>query len=147
MHHCHYYPRHSPFGVLLLIEIIAAIITLLLVQLAWAGSYTITTNSQQDQRLDRARTEFNTKTCAACQLPPTCTQSEARVCNPGAKVYTDTQDFLQRGVVPVGVQSFTDTQNHDDTGTFCDAYSTSSVAARQQACAAVGSTACPTECR
>ena len=79
---------------------ILVLAALLAAATAYAGTYSVTTTAAQDTRLERQRVRLNRATCAQSgSLPATCTQAQARIANPSAKVFTTVADLLDRGVV------------------------------------------------
>jgi hypothetical protein len=120
----------------------------LLAAVAAAGTYTITTSTAQDNRLEKERLRTNKATCALVNLPANCTQAQARnavdsngVPIPGASgldVYSSVQDFLDRRVVPAYVQSLRVKDTSDDVVQFCTAWNAGTNATRNATCAAWG---------
>jgi len=66
---------------------------------AFAGTYTITTNTAQDNRLERHRVRVNKATCESVGLPANCTQAQARNVTPGTNVYSTAADMVDRLIV------------------------------------------------
>lgn len=112
-----------------------------------AGTYTVTTTTQQDTRLDRARLQINAATCGSVGLPDNCSQPQARAIDPNASIYSDVGDFINRYMLRNAAQDLQDQQNHQDLSAFCSAFAAASTAARANACSAVGAIACPSECK
>jgi hypothetical protein len=72
---------------------------LLTAGLVSAGTYSITTSTVQDNRLERARVRTNKATCGALSLPASCTQAQARAKDSSANIYSSVSDFLDRYVI------------------------------------------------
>lgn len=67
----------------------------------FATDYTVSTSTaRQDQILNQHRVILNTETCASVQLPPSCTQAQARAVTPGVNIYTTVADYIQRHYGP-----------------------------------------------
>jgi hypothetical protein len=94
---------------------ILVIAVLLSAATAFAGTYTITTTAAQDTRLERQRVRLNRSTCAQSgSLPANCTQAQARIANPAAKIFTSIADLIDRGVVQDYVVTLKQADTSDD---------------------------------
>lgn len=111
---------------------------LLAAAVAYAGTYTLTTTTAQDSRLERERLRVNKATCAAAQLPPDCTQAQARKTTPGVEVYSDVSDMLNRMLLRDFLQSLKNADTSDDQAQFCAWFAGATTAQRNQACALAG---------
>lgn len=105
---------------------------------ALAGSYTLNTTTAQDNRLERQRLRLNKATCAAAQLPPTCTQAQARQRTPGVDVYSSVADMLDRKVLAEYLAGLKNADTADDAQQFCAWFKAATVAQQNSACALAG---------
>ena len=114
---------------------LALVALLLVAALAQAGSYTVTTTSPQDNRLEKQRVRLNKATCAGVGLPGTCTQAQARAKNPGVDVYSDVADMLNRKVIKDYTDALKQADTSDDEQQFCAWFKAATVAQQNSACA------------
>jgi hypothetical protein len=100
-----------------------------------AGTYSITTTTAQDTRLEKARVRTNKATCGALSLPPTCTQAQARAKDSAASIYSDVADFLDRYVIHNYTDSLKTADTSDDQQQFCSFWGAATLAQKNQICA------------
>jgi len=110
----------------------------LLAAVAAAGTYTITTSTAQDTRLERHRVRVNKATCTAAGLPANCTQAQARVTNPGVNIYSSVQDMIDRLVLQDFLNALRLADTADDSTQFCAWFNAASTANKNSACALAG---------
>lgn len=111
---------------------------LLVAALANAGSYTITTTTAQDTRLERQRVRMNKATCASANLPASCTQAQARNVIPGVNVYSSVQDLIDRYILAGFLQGLQSSDASDDHDQFCSWFKSATTAQQNSACALAG---------
>lgn len=117
-------------------KLILALALVLLAAPVSAGTWTVTTNGTQDNRLDRARKRVNADTCTRLGLPATCTQSQARAVVPGTDVYSDVGDFCDRFVVQTYYATLKDLADASDVADAKAAWDAMSNAQKNAVCAA-----------
>ena len=115
-----------------------ALAILLVAAVASAGSYTLTTNTAQDNRLEKQRIRLNKATCVAAQLPANCTQAQARQRTPGVEIYSDVADLLNRKVVRDYTDALRANDTSDDQAQFCTWFKAATTAQQNSACALAG---------
>ncbi len=113
---------------------LAILAVLLVAALAEAGTYTITTTTGQDNRLEKQRLRLNKATCAAAQLPANCTQAQARQRTPGVDVYSDVADLLNRKIVKDYTDALKANDTSDDQAQFCAWFKAATAAEQNAAC-------------
>lgn len=69
----------------------------------------------QETRLTRARLKWNADTCARVNLAPSCTEAQAQVVDPAARVPVDTDAYLDVVLVRALLEIQTQQDNEDDT--------------------------------
>lgn len=116
-----------------------SIVLLLLAAPALATDYTVTTTTQQDAILDRARIRANQQICTFLRLPSSCTRAQAIAVDAvvGADYANTISVFITKRMKEV-VQVEKSRNDSDDVTTFEQAYAAASQAAKDAACAAVG---------
>lgn len=129
------------------------IAVLLLALPAWAGSYTLTTTTTQDNVLARTVSRTNAATCRYYGLPVGCTQPQARrafcrAANLGdvatceganqVDIYADVASFLQREVVRLVRETYGPQAQADDAAAAKAAFESMTVAQKNAQCAALG---------
>ena len=118
---------------------ILTLVVLLVAAVAHAGSYTVTTNAVADNRLERARVRTNKATCAQSgSLPANCTQAQARIANPAAKVYANVGDMIDRMVVPDFIDTLKATDTSDDAAQAAAAWAAMNDTQKNAVCALLG---------
>lgn len=106
---------------------------------AFAGTYSVTTTAAQDTRLERQRLRLNKATCTQSgSLPANCTQAQARIANPAAKVFTNVQDLLDRGVVQDYVTTLKQADTSDDAAQALAAWTAMNDTQKNAVCALLG---------
>lgn len=80
-------------------KILSAVALLLVAALATAGTYSVTTNTANDNRLARHLARVNKATCASVNLPANCTQAQARNVVADIDVYSSVSDMVDRLIV------------------------------------------------
>lgn len=115
------------------------LLCLLLAAPAFATDYTVTTTTNQDTILDRARQRANAQICTILRLPSSCTRSQAIAVDPvigGDYANTITQFITKRMKDVITAEKAAN--DSDDKITFEQAYAAANQAAKDAACAAVG---------
>ena len=115
------------------------LLCLLLAAPAFATDYTVTTTTNQDTILDRARQRANAHVCTILRLPSSCTRSQAIAVDPvigGDYANTITQFITKRMKDVITAEKAAN--DSDDKITFEQAYAAANQAAKDAACAAVG---------
>lgn len=117
---------------------ILTLVVLLIAALASAGSYSVTTNAAQDARLERHRNRVNKATCEAAGRQAGCTQAQARAMNPGAEIYSDVQDMIQRLIIKGFTDGLKSQDTSDDAAQAAAAWAAKSDADKNAVCALLG---------
>jgi len=103
-----------------------------------AGSYTITTSTVQDNRLERARVRANKATCGALSLPAACTQAQARAKDSNANIYSDVADFMNRSIVGDYIRALKAADTSDDAAQAAEAWAAMSDTQKNAVCTLLG---------
>ena len=114
--------------------ILAAIAVLGVVSIALAGTYSVTTNASQDNRLEKDRVRQNKAACSAVQLPNDCTQAQCRAKDPGCNIYSDIADLIDRKIVKNYADALKTNDTRDDQELFCSYWSTATQAQKNATC-------------
>lgn len=108
---------------------------LLVAAVATAGSYTVTTTTVQDNRLERQRVRLNKATCLMVSLPASCTQAQARAKQPGLNIYSDVTDLITRYIMANYFDQLKQADTSDDAAQFCSWFKSATTAQQNSACA------------
>lgn len=119
-------------------KLLAILAVLLVATIALAGSYTITTNTAQDTRLERQRIRLNKTTCQSYGLSSDCTQAQCRAKAPGCDIYSDVADLISRLIVKPYTDGLKNTDTSDDQAQFCTWFTAATNAQKNSACALAG---------
>lgn len=111
---------------------------LLIASVVFAGTYSVTTNAKQDERMEKERTRINKAECKAAQLPNSCTQAQCRAVNPNCNIFSDVADLIDRKVVKDYADGLKQKDTADDQVQFCEYWTTATVAQRNATCATAG---------
>ena len=116
-----------------------ALVLFLIAAPALATDYTVTTTTQQDAILDRARLRSNANICTTLRLPSSCTRAQALAVDAtiGADYANTISAFINKRMKDV-IKAEKAANDSDDTITFEQAYAAANQAAKDAACAAVG---------
>jgi len=115
-----------------------ALVALLAATVVYAGSYTISTTTAQDGRLERHRLRTNKATCASAALPADCTQAQARKVILGVNIYADVADMIDRLILKGFLDGLKAQDTSDDAQQFCTWFRAATVAQQNSACALAG---------
>lgn len=117
---------------------ILAVLAVLAAATAFAGTYSVTTTTAQDNRLEKQRVRLNTASCAAANLPSSCTQAQCRNVVAGCDIYSNVQDLIDRNIVTNYANSLKTNDTRDDQTQFCTFWNapTTTLAQRNAICAA-----------
>lgn len=114
------------------------LIALLAAATAYAGTYTINTNANQDQRLARHMARVNKATCQSVGLQASCTQAEARSKQPGLDVYSSVADMVDRLIVGGFLKGLKAADTSDDAAQAQSAWMAKTDAEKNAVCALLG---------
>lgn len=117
---------------------LVSLAVLLAAAAVYAGTYSVTTNTAQDNRLERQRLRLNRTACRLVNLPDACTQAQCRNLNPQCDIFSDITDLLTRYVVKNYTDSLKQVDTSDDQQQFCAWFAAATVAQRNSACALAG---------
>jgi len=111
---------------------------LLVAAVATAGTYSVTTNTANDNRLTRHLARVNKATCASVNLPADCTQAQARDVVAGIDVYSNVQDMVDRLIVGGFLRGLRAADTVDDAAQAQAAWMAKNDAEKNAVCALLG---------